>query len=253
MTETPAHTNGAHGGTTPEVGAPALSESDLGGRGSVPPSPKEARRQQRIEMSREQILDTAEELFAERGYYETGLKDVAMRCQYSVGSIYSFFANKDKLYEQVLMRRSIALEVIQERVPDSMAGDDRLVVLADIWIEHSLEHPAWGALTAEVSRIARSRGGVVPDPWLHHGQRVHLFLVEAIEKGQQEGTLRPGSPETLARLYQAVLMAFVLVTSMGQKSESAGAWSSDTENFLQFLHDTFSTRPREDSAILSKT
>ncbi|WP_245866039.1 TetR/AcrR family transcriptional regulator [Rhodococcoides kyotonense] len=203
-------------------------------------------------MSKEQILDTAEELFAERGYYETSLKDVAVRCQYSVGSIYSFFENKDKLYEQVLMRRSIALEEIRERLPDAMAGDDRLIALADIWVEHSLEHLAWGALTAEVSRIARSRGGVVPDPWRHHGQRVHLFLVEVIEKGQREGTLRPGSPETLARLYQAVLMAFVLVTSMGQRTESADMWLTDTESFLQFLHDTFSTRPREESAILTE-
>ncbi len=52
-------------------------------------SPRELRKQQRIALSREQILDTAEELFAEYGYHETGLKDLAARCEFSVGSIYA--------------------------------------------------------------------------------------------------------------------------------------------------------------------
>ncbi|WP_245866029.1 TetR/AcrR family transcriptional regulator [Rhodococcoides kyotonense] len=211
------------------------------GATDAPQSPREARRLQRIELSREQILDTAEELFAENGYYETGLKDVAARCEFSVGSIYSFFENKDSLYEQVLMRRSIGLEAIHKLVPDSVPADERLVTLAEIQIRNAQEHPAWGALTAELSRIARSRGTVVPEPWHHYGERVFVFLVGVFEKGHEEGTLRPGSPQALASLYHAVLSSFILVSSLSPKSTGED-WPEDTEEFLNFVRDTFSSR-----------
>src|SRR5690349_16610902 len=160
----------------------------------VKQSPREARRLQRIELSREQILDTAEELFATHGYYDTGLKDVAAKCEFSVGSIYTFFESKDVLYEQVLMRRSIGVDALQILAPDSMPADERLVRVAEVLINHSVEHPAWGALTAEVTRIARSPGTAIPEVWSHHAQRLQKFLVDVVRQGQEDGTLRPGSP-----------------------------------------------------------
>ncbi|MBY4039220.1 TetR/AcrR family transcriptional regulator [Rhodococcus fascians] len=204
-------------------------------------SPRETRRQQRIELSREQILDTAENLFAEHGYYQTGLKDVAAACEFSVGSIYTFFESKDVLYEQVLMRRSIGVEALQIMVPESVPADERLVKLAEVWIRHADEYPAWGSLTAEITRITRSPGGVVPDAWIHHGQRTQNFLVDVIEKGQDSGHLRPGSPSSLARLYWALVTSFIVVTTMGRMS--GNEQPSDAEEFLSFIQDTFSTRP----------
>ncbi len=249
-TKKPGPKKAAAKSTTPKMSATNASatastsvdpENSTAGQSEAPQSPREARRLQRIEMSREQILDTAEELFAENGYYETGLKDVAARCEFSVGSIYTFFENKDSLYEQVLMRRSIGLEAIHKLVPDSVPADERLVTLADIQIRHAQEHPAWGALTAELSRIARSRGSVVPEPWHHYGERVFGFLVGVFEKGHEEGTLRPGSPHALASLYHAVVSSFILVSSLSPKSAEED-WPADTEEFLNFVRDTFSSR-----------
>lgn len=216
-----------------------------------PASPREVRRLQRIEMSRQQILDTAEELFSERGYHETSLKDVASRCQYSVGSIYTFFDNKDKLYEQVLMRRHIGLDALNALVPEALAADERLVKLAEVWIDQTVQFPAWGSLTAEVSRITRSRG-VVPEAWVHQGEMVHQYVVGVIAKGQQEGTLRDGSPSALAHLYQAVVMSFVLVTALSRETAHAAHWSSDAEMFLRFLYDTFSQRAGSQSSVATE-
>lgn len=206
-------------------------------------SPREVRRRQRIETSREQILDTAEELFAARGYHETSLRDVATRCQYSVGSLYTFFDNKDVLYEQVLMRRCMTVEVMRQQVPKTIPADVRLVRLAEIQIEHAIEHPTWGALTAEISRIARTRGAVWPEAWLTYSNGVHGFVEEVIAEGQSDGSLKPGSPAALARLYQAVLMAFILVNSFRNSAAALDDWSSDTRMILEFVHDTFSTNP----------
>ncbi|MBY4039228.1 TetR/AcrR family transcriptional regulator [Rhodococcus fascians] len=207
-------------------------------------SPREARRHRRIELSRQQILDTAEELFAERGYYDTGLKDVAARCEFSVGSIYTFFESKELLYEQVLMRRSIAIETLKSLVPETLDADVRLVELARIWIDHAAAYPQWGALTAEISRIARSPGAAVPDAWIHSGERTQKFLVDVIEKGQSQGTLRAGSSSSLGQLFYAVVTSFIVVTSMGRMN--GVDQPNDAQEFLEFVRDTFSTRPSFD-------
>lgn len=214
-------------------------------RKPVKQSPREARRLQRIELSREQILDTAEELFATHGYYDTGLKDVAAKCEFSVGSIYTFFESKDVLYEQVLMRRSIGVEALQLLAPDSMPADERLVKIAETLINHSVEYPAWGALTAEVTRIARSPGTTIPEVWGHHAQRLQKFLVDVVKTGQADGTLRHGSPRSLARLYWAVVTSFIVVSAMGTMYGTDQP--DDPQEFLGFLRDTFSANVSDSS------
>ncbi|MBH0779750.1 TetR/AcrR family transcriptional regulator [Nocardia bovistercoris] len=225
------------------VSSGAAARKGTGRAAPAAPSPREIRRRQRIETSREQILDTAEQLFAERGYHDTGLKDVASQCEFSVGSIYSFFDSKDALYEQVLMRRSIAIESIQKLIPDGVPADERLVGLARLQIEHALEHPAWGAVSAEISRMARSRGTDIPEAWLLYQRRVLSYICEVIETGQSDGTLRPGSPIALGRLYFAVVTAFILVTTVAETTDEDG-WPTEAQEFLDFVFDTFSVRPR---------
>jgi AcrR family transcriptional regulator len=75
------------------------------GAGSGAESRKAQRRARQHDLSRSQLLDAAEELFGQRGYYETTLKEVAELAEFSVGSVYSFFADKEDLYLQVFLRR----------------------------------------------------------------------------------------------------------------------------------------------------
>jgi AcrR family transcriptional regulator len=56
------------------------------------------------ERTAERILDVAEELFAERGYAGTTLRDVAGRVGLRNPSLYNHFPNKESLYAAVLRR-----------------------------------------------------------------------------------------------------------------------------------------------------
>ena len=65
---------------------------------------REQRRRRHQLLSREQLLDAAEEIFGRKGYHDT-LKEVAELAEFSVGSVYSFFDNKDDLFRQIFLRR----------------------------------------------------------------------------------------------------------------------------------------------------
>src|SRR3954471_7163546 len=70
-----------------------------------PSSRREERRLHRQVISRSQLLDAAEEVFGRKGFHETTLKEVAELAEFAVGSVYSFFANKDDLFRQIFVRR----------------------------------------------------------------------------------------------------------------------------------------------------
>jgi AcrR family transcriptional regulator len=82
-------------------------------------SRREQRRLQHQDLSRAQLLDAAEEVFGAKGFHETTLKEVAELAEFSVGSVYSFFQNKDDLFLNVFLRRGA------EFLPgmDAAAGD----------------------------------------------------------------------------------------------------------------------------------
>jgi AcrR family transcriptional regulator len=56
-----------------------------------------------------EILDAAFEAFAERGYAATRLEDVAARAGVTKGTIYLYFATKEKLFEDMVRSHSAGL------------------------------------------------------------------------------------------------------------------------------------------------
>ncbi|MDP4095002.1 MAG: TetR/AcrR family transcriptional regulator [Bacillota bacterium] len=54
-----------------------------------------------IEM-KEKILNAAFSLFCEKGYYKTTTNEIAQRAQVSIGSLYSYFRDKDTVFLEIL-------------------------------------------------------------------------------------------------------------------------------------------------------
>ncbi|MFD0901996.1 TetR/AcrR family transcriptional regulator [Actinomadura sediminis] len=200
-------------------------------------SPREVRRRRRIELGREQMLETAEELFAERGYYATSLKDVAQRCEFSVGSVYSFFDSKEALYLAVLMRRAPGRldEMKRLAAAAGTTAGERFVALVTAELEHRRKYPAWARLHAQMTKAgSRDVADVPPDYKDFHRETVRI-LAGVVADGHADGTIRPGDPHALARMCSALVDSFTLMDPMvSDEPEGIGA-----EEFLTFVRETF--------------
>ena len=48
------------------------------------------------------ILDAAESTFAEEGFFRTTMRQIALKAEFALGTIYSYFGSKRQLYEKVI-------------------------------------------------------------------------------------------------------------------------------------------------------
>ncbi|MCU1644365.1 MAG: transcriptional regulator [Nocardia sp.] len=200
------------------------------------PSPREARRQLRIELSREQILDTAEQLFSERGYHDTGLKDVGERCEFSVGTIYSLFDSKDSLYAEVLMRRGRGQIADMRRIAEEDGSpDQRLTAMARLQIVHFRRYPAWGRLMTRVLTVGVGQETTLPEEFQDAYREAIDLEATLIAEGQDAGVLCAGDPRALARLFSALVTAFHAM----DPEISDDAEDFDVDEFLGVIAQTF--------------
>ena len=79
---------------------------------TLSPDPNQA---QLIAARRNQILDAAAKVFAEKGFHPTTIKDIAVEAGIAHGTIYNYFENKTALLLGIFDRMKAS--VIQENIP----------------------------------------------------------------------------------------------------------------------------------------
>jgi len=75
----------------------------------------------RGEELRENILDTALELFSERGYFNTSIHDIRRTAGVSTGAIYHHFQNKEALAKSLYMTLLLQMD---QAIEDACRGQD---------------------------------------------------------------------------------------------------------------------------------
>lgn len=63
------------------------------------------RRQRERLRHRKEILKVALELFSERGYHNVSMEEIARRAEFGVGTLYTFFHNKEELYKAMVLEK----------------------------------------------------------------------------------------------------------------------------------------------------
>jgi AcrR family transcriptional regulator len=189
-----------------------MAESAAAASGSGAISRREQRRLEHHDLSRGQLLDAAEEVFGRKGFHETTLKEIAELAGFSVGSVYSFFDNKDDLFRQIFLRRGEEFEEgMNELFGDADAAPlDLLHRLVDFQVGFFRRHPHFGRVYLRYASIAllAARNDQIDEQVQRRYDIAMRQQADLFERGQKVGVLRDGDPVVLSRLFSGLIASF---------------------------------------------
>ena len=173
----------------------------------------EGLRERKKQRTREQIVDAAMGLFAERGYQATTIADIAAAAEVAPRTFFSYFPSKEAVVFHDVDRNLDGLaNALRDRLPGETAFDALrrwIESMFDEWMGEEDEANLRKRLCREDEGLANFQGGMMA--------RVQELLVEAIAEdlGEPADGLRP-------RLVAAAAMAALssLDGSFDEKDES---------------------------------
>jgi AcrR family transcriptional regulator len=151
---------------------------------TVPDSAKQSRTDRR----REQILDAAARVFAEKGYHEAGIADIATDLGIGHGTFYRYFANKKEIVNQAVdwAVRQITETVLEEDPSASGSLTEHRAQIERVYLRLFTLQDRHPHLIRFLYRQATdpAKLGMALDGFLGYASRL-------IENGMAKGFLRP--------------------------------------------------------------
>jgi len=114
--------------------------------------------QQRSVEKKGKILDAAYKVFCAKGFYKTTTVEIARRAGVSIGSLYSYFVDKNDLFSVVLDRYDSEFDALRARTVAPVGGKARTPAETVRTILTALleEHEASRALNREIKMLSFS-------------------------------------------------------------------------------------------------
>ncbi len=153
------------------------------------------RKQREKEQMRQLILNTAREIFLEKGYYQTSLRNIADKIEYSPGTIYLYFKEKDEIFYELHNEAFAKLFALFEPLFHVEDPFERLKAMGRIYMEFALKNKDLYDLMFIIS---------APINMLHDscewkmGHLVFDTLVHTVQQCQQSGRFQGMDIRTLS-------------------------------------------------------
>ncbi len=191
-------------------------------------------RQQLIEARRNQILDSAAAVFAEKGFHRATTKDIARRAGIAEGTIYNYFDSKDDLLIG-MMARLAELETLGDELTEALQGDvrDFFIAMFRRRVEHLVE--AQETLQAILPEVM-----VNADLREHYYQRFVLRIAALLEQYVRTrielGHIRPVDTTLTTRVVQAMFIGLLVLRILGDETVVA-RWEALPELLATIIFD----------------
>lgn len=172
---------------------------------------KLSRREKRKLRLREEILDVALELFAEKDFYTVTMQEVASRAEVGVGTLYNFFGSKEDLYEHLVLEHAHNLITALRKVLGEGAKDTWEVVRNYVAMGWKLLSSDFRVLKLYLAVTQGSRFSVrirLEPKMKEEFDLLTEALAVVMERASEEELLRPVGGRNLALMLQGISHSF---------------------------------------------
>jgi AcrR family transcriptional regulator len=137
-----------------------------------------------------QIIETAEQLFAEKGFNGTSVRDIAEKANVNLAMISYYFGSKDKLFEALFNFRSESAKVKIESIIEKpgISALEKVYLLIDSYIEKIMSQQCFHRILAREQVLNNSQATAA---LILQMKKQNLELISRlIHEGQKKGEFR---------------------------------------------------------------
>lgn len=173
---------------------------------------------------RQRIIDSAWELFYEKGYEETTIMDIVQKSGVAKGSFYYHFKGKDTLLNTLASLLDSYYEELAEEMPEDMNAYDKLLYL-NYKVHSYMERIDYKLVANQyATQLIKSEGSNLLD----QNRFYYRLIYQIVEEGQKKGELRTDkSTQEIVRYYSMCERALVSDWCMNNGEYSLGEFSKE--------------------------
>jgi AcrR family transcriptional regulator len=146
----------------------------------------------RGERTRQKLLESAEQIFAELGYHDASIVKITEAAGVGQGTFYLYFSSKKQVFEEVVFDlNSRVRHAMTEAAAKGTTRSERELLGFGAFFRFTADHPA-------LYRIIRQAEFVSPETLVAHYERLMRPYAVGLEQAMKAGEVAEGDPEVLA-------------------------------------------------------
>ena len=147
------------------------------------------------------------------------MRRIALDAEFALGTIYSYFGSKNRLYKSVIESRvNELIDVISEEMTGTVADREGVKRFIAIKLSFLSQNPAFLRLfLAEIYLPRRDNVHILPAKVLERYDSMLRNLTGTIEQGIRKGVFKPMKAEVIAKALDGLTNAFALSWLVSEK------------------------------------
>jgi AcrR family transcriptional regulator len=196
------------------------------------------RREREKEQRKNDIIDAAERVFFDKGHEIATMDDVANEAELSKGTLYLYFKNKEDLYLAIHLRGNKILHtLIEKAVKNNKSGIEKTRSVGAAYVEYFQKYPDYfnAMLYYESHDIDFADQNSVAAECLVEGKTTMDFLIDSIENGIKDGTIRPDiDPVKTALCLWGQTTGILQIASLKEKNILSKHFSTSAQELIDY-------------------
>ena len=189
-----------------------------------------AQRKDKSQAMREKILNTATQLFIQKGSEKTSMQDIAQTAGISKGAIYHHFKSKDEIVLAVMRSRQELMEEEMKqwlKATENLTGREQLQTILKSNLESQTARAIDGIILGEYEKDA---GFILT--MMRDNLRIGASVVsDIIKKGMADGSIQTQYPDQAAEVFLLLVNFWMNETVLESDPEKM----PERFHFLQFM------------------
>jgi len=195
------------------------------------------RREREHQQHIKHILDAAESIFAEQGFFQTTMRQIADKAEFALGTIYSYFGSKKQLYGKVIETKVDELVAFVTReMADAPSVQDQVenfIQAKMTFLDKNL--PFLRLYLAEVDVPRLDINNILPKKVREKYDSMLCVLTDLIWRGIQKGLFKPMDARVIVKAVDGLTNALAL--SRLNSAEAHLSLEADMRDVTElFLH-----------------